>query len=56
MLSVRVHNACNIVAINIRPGIRSDRQQFLLEDVERRGKHPFILAEDFNAKQKSWCS
>ena len=46
VLWVRVHNACDIIAVYIRPGIRADRLQFLLQEVKRRAKYPFILTLD----------
>ena len=46
MLWLRVRNACDIIAVYIRPGIRDDRLHFLLQEVKRRLKYPFILAGD----------
>ena len=55
-LWVRIPNSVDIVAVYVRPGAEREAFRCFMEDVRRRARYPFVMAGDFNARHKIWCT
>ena len=55
-LWVRIPNSFDTVAVYIRPDAEREAFRCLMEDVRRRATYPFVMAGDFNARHKVWCT
>ena len=55
-LWVRIPNSVDIVAVYVRPGAEREAFRCFMEDVRRRARFPFVMAGDFNARHKVWCT
>ena len=55
-LWVRIPNSVDIVAVYVRPSAEREAFRCFMEDVRRRGRYPFLMAGDFNARRKVWCT
>ena len=55
-LWVRIPNSVDIVAVYVRPGAEREPFRCFMEDVKRRTRYPLVMARDFNARHKVWCT
>ena len=55
-LWVRIPNSVDIVAVYVRPGAEREEFRCFMDDVRRRARYPFVMAGDFNARHKVWCT
>ena len=54
--SVRVPNDVDISTVYVKPGTERKAFRYFMEDVSRRARYQFVMAEDFNAWRKAWCT
>ena len=55
-LLVRIPNCVDIIAVYVRPGAQREAFRCFMDDVRRRARYPLMMAGDFNARHKAWCT
>ena len=53
---VRILNSVDIVVVYVRPGAEREAFRCFMEDVRWIARYPFVMAGDFNARHKVWCT
>ena len=53
---VRIPNSVDIFAVYVRPGGEREAFRCFMDDVRRRARYPLVMAGDFNARHKVWCT
>ena len=53
---VGIPNSADTAAVYVRPGAEREAFRCFMEDVRRRARFPFVMAGNFNARHKVWCT